>query len=208
MNRFTLSKILLDVLIIMFIAVRVFFTIRFRKAEGSSQKDNKKDAREGKLNFMIRRYVLLPLLIATICIYYALNPTWMQIFIIPYTEIFLWIITLIGLTGILFLIWVHICLGKEWYANLKFRNNHSLIKSGPYSKIRHPMYTALFIIYLSMGLMSANLLIIFLIILIIISIVIRIPKEEEMLIAEFGNEYRDYMKNASRFFPKILSTQK
>lgn len=208
MNQLTLSSILFDVLIIAFIAVRIFFTIRFRKAEGSSQKDNKKDAREGKINFMVRRFVLLPLIIVTVSIYYAFNPSWMQIFIIPFTEIVLCIVAFIGLTGILFLIWVHICLGKEWYANLKFRNDHSLIKSGPYTKIRHPMYTALITIYLSMALISANVLIIILIILIIISIIIRLPKEEEMLISEFGDDYRDYMKNTGRFFPKILNTKK
>jgi len=112
-------------------------------------------------------------------------------------------VTVIGFLGIGFLIWVHICLGKEWYANLKLRNAHSLIKSGPYSKIRHPMYTALFIIYLSIALISTNLIIIILMVLTIISIIIRLPKEEEMLIFEFGDEYKNYMNNTGRFFPKI-----
>ena len=30
-----------------------------------------------------------------------------------------------------------------------------------------------------------------------------VPKEEDMLIAEFGDEYRDYMKNTGRVVPKF-----
>ena len=128
----------------------------------------------------------------------------MQVFIIPLSETILWIMTVIGFAGIAFLIWVHLCLGKEWYANLKLRSDHLLIKSGPYSKITHPMYTALFIIYLSMAFISANFLIIILVLFTIISLIIRLP-EEELLISEFGDDYRNYMKNTGRFFPKFDS---
>ncbi len=65
------------------------------------------------------------------------------------------------------------------------------------------MYTALFIIYLSMALISTNILLIILIISAIISIIIRLPEEEEMLISEFGDDYKNYMKNTGRFFPKF-----
>jgi protein-S-isoprenylcysteine O-methyltransferase Ste14 len=203
MTQFNLSRILFSIVAIAFIVVRIFFTIRFREAEELSQKDNKKNARERKFNFLIRRFVILPLIICTIWIYYILNPSWMQIFIFILSETILWIVTVIGFIGITFLIWVHISLGKEWYANLKLRNDHLLIKSGPYSKIRHPMYTALFIIYLSLAFISTNILLIILIIFAIISIIIRLPKEEEMLILEFGDEYKHYMKNTGRFFPKF-----
>jgi protein-S-isoprenylcysteine O-methyltransferase Ste14 len=33
---------------------------------------------------------------------------------------------------------------------------------------------------------------------------IRTPKEEANLIAKFGDEYRAYMKQTGRYFPKIL----
>jgi protein-S-isoprenylcysteine O-methyltransferase Ste14 len=31
----------------------------------------------------------------------------------------------------------------------------------------------------------------------------RVPKEEQMLIEAFGDEYRDYMKRTGRFLPKF-----
>jgi protein-S-isoprenylcysteine O-methyltransferase Ste14 len=203
MRIFILSRTLFYVLTILFILVRVFFSIKYRKAENPDNKGNKPGTLEGKLNFFIRRFVIIPLLMVTIWDYYTFNPSWMNIFILPIPKTILWIITAIGITGVAFLIWVHICLGKEWYANLKFRRGHKLIKRGPYSKIRHPMYTALFTIYLSIALVSVNLLIIILIILAIISIIIRLPEEEEMLITEFGDDYTNYIKETGRFFPKL-----
>ena len=127
----------------------------------------------------------------------------MKSFTLPLPEIVLWILTVIAFMAIAFLIWVHIYLGKEWSASLKIREGHQLIISGPYSKIRHPMYTALFTIYLSFALVSGNLLIIVPTILAIISLAVRVKKEEDVLITEFGDQYRNYMLHTGRFFPRF-----
>lgn len=115
----------------------------------------------------------------------------------------MWIGAILGLCGIAFLIWVHACLGKEWSVNLQLNDDHRLIRSGPYSRIRHPMYTALFSVYLGLGLISSNYVIIILMIIAIISLAIRIPKEENMLIEKFGDEYKTYMENTGKLFPKL-----
>ncbi len=33
--------------------------------------------------------------------------------------------------------------------------------------------------------------------------VVRVPKEEQMMIEAFGDEYKAYMQRTGRFFPKI-----
>jgi protein-S-isoprenylcysteine O-methyltransferase Ste14 len=203
MNEFNLSHILSSVLGCTFILVRVFFSLRFRKNESSNQKDNSLTLKERNLNFVVRRFLLLPLLIVSIWIYYFSYPFWMNIFQLFVPETILWIVFFFGIAGTTFLIWVHLSLGKEWSANLMIKNEHTLIKSGPYSKIRHPMYTSLFIIYLSFALLTCNYIIIILTLLAIISLIMRIPKEEEMLISEFGEDYKNYMLSTGRFFPKL-----
>jgi protein-S-isoprenylcysteine O-methyltransferase Ste14 len=203
MNNFILSRNLFGVIGYTFIIIRVYFTIRTRNTRSSGPKEKVPASREGKLNFTLRRFVILPLIIVTICLYYSVKPFWMRFFILSLPEAILWIGTVFGLIGNAFLLLVHLYLGKEWSANLQLREHRTLIKSGPYSKIRHPMYTSLFIIYLSLALVSDNIIIIILTILAIISLVVRLPEEEELLISQFGNEYKDYMQNTSRFFPKL-----
>jgi protein-S-isoprenylcysteine O-methyltransferase Ste14 len=203
MNEFILSRILSGILGCAFIIVRIFFSISLGKNRNLSQKDKRITDHEGNFNFVVRRYIIFPLLIFFIWSYYYLNPSWMQFFLIKIPSVIIWILTVIGFIGIAFLTWVHVCLGKEWSANLKIRDGHTLIKSGPYSKIRHPMYTSLFMVYLSFALVSGDFLIIIVTLFAIISLILRLPKEEEMLITEFGDDYKDYKLNTGKFFPKL-----
>ena len=115
----------------------------------------------------------------------------------------MWLGAGLGLAGLVFLIWVHVHLGKEWSVSLQLNQDHRLIQSGPYSKIRHPMYTALFAIYLGLSLITANYLVVFVMALLILSAAARIPQEEQMLLERFGDTYRDYIQKTGTFLPKL-----
>jgi protein-S-isoprenylcysteine O-methyltransferase Ste14 len=202
MDQERLSRIVFFGLCILLLLVRSFFAIKLRKESGKKQKDRDAIAREGKTNFVFRRLILLPALAISIFLY-SIHPPWMAVLSIPFPRLGMWIGVILGLFGTAFLIWVHVCLGKEWSVNLQLNSDHRLIKSGPYSRIRHPMYTALFSVYLGLGLISSNYVIIILMIMAVISLAIRIPKEEKMLIEKFGDEYKTYMRNTGRLFPKL-----
>ena len=53
------------------------------------------------------------------------------------------------------------------------------------------------------ALISANLLLLVLFVLASMLLALRAPLEERMLLKEFGDEYRDYMRRTGRFLPKI-----
>lgn len=98
----------------------------------------------------------------------------------------------------------HFDLGKGWTFSLETHDSHKLVTHGIYRLMRHPMYAAHLVWAI------ANVLIIpnwvagptFLFFSIIL-LVIRIPKEEKMMLNEFGNDYKVYMKRTGRVFPKI-----
>jgi hypothetical protein len=48
------------------------------------------------------------------------------------------------LAGAAFSIWARITLGRNWSAEVTFKQDHELIESGPYALARHPIYTGLF----------------------------------------------------------------
>ncbi len=203
MDHYSLSRTLSGLICCSFIIVRLYFTVRYRDKTDPDKKIKAPADQEGRLSYMLRRMIFLPLILIFTWSYFIFNPSWMKSFTLPLPEIVLWILTVIAFMAIAFLIWVHIYLGKEWSASLKIREGHQLIISGPYSKIRHPMYTALFTIYLSFALVSGNLLIIVPTILAIISLAVRVKKEEDVLITEFGDQYRNYMLHTGRFFPRF-----
>jgi len=203
MDHYSLSRILSGLICCCFIIVRLYFTVRYSDKSAPNKKINTPVDQERRLSYVIRRLIILPLLLIVTWLYYALNPSWMLLFILPCPEIILYGITIIGFIGIAFLIWVHLYLGKEWSAALQIKEGHQLIISGPYSKIRHPMYTALFTVYLCFALVSMNLLIILFTVLAITSLAVRVSKEEKLLISEFGDRYRNYMEHTGRYFPKF-----
>ncbi len=109
------------------------------------------------------------------------------------------------LGGFLFF-WAHIHLGKNWSVVIekKFPKSKTLVKTGLYKRIRHPIYSATFIVILGMGAFTANILL-FGIPLIIFLILYfkKVSKEEKSLLNSFGQKYRDYMKQIWRLFPKF-----
>jgi len=98
----------------------------------------------------------------------------------------------------------HRDLGENWSMILAIKKGHSLVKTGIYKKIRHPMCTHFWIWVIAQGIVLANgLVLAFGIAAWGLLYFIRVLKEEEMLIAEFGDGYREYMENTGRVIPKF-----
>jgi protein-S-isoprenylcysteine O-methyltransferase Ste14 len=83
------------------------------------------------------------------------------------------------------------------------REEHKLITSGPYKRIRHPMYLGIFIYTTGLMLISSDLLVFIFFAFSIWVNYIRIPDEEQMMIDEFGDEYREYMKHSGKLLPRL-----
>ncbi|MTV39595.1 protein-S-isoprenylcysteine O-methyltransferase [Duganella radicis] len=96
----------------------------------------------------------------------------------------------------------HHDLGRLFSPKLEMKEAHTLVSSGVYSKVRHPMYTAVFLNALAQTLLLANFVVgpAFLIAFSILYFS-RIEKEEKMMLDHFGQEYADYQKRTKRLFP-------
>lgn len=86
---------------------------------------------------------------------------------------------------------------------MKLQTDHRLVTSGPYRRIRHPMYTVLIMYELSWVFVSANLLFLVYYVFSVFLIAVRIPREERMMLEKFGEEYRVYMKRTGRLLPRF-----
>lgn len=51
----------------------------------------------------------------------------------------------IVIAGAAFTVWARITLGRNWSAEVTFKQDHELIESGPYALARHPIYTGLIV---------------------------------------------------------------
>ena len=111
----------------------------------------------------------------------------------------------LGLVGIFLLLWVHHTLGKNFSVPGVIKERQSFVTVGPYRWVRHPMYTALFLVTIVYFLISANWLIGLVWIGWIIGTVASMIRDEEAaLIERFGDEYRAYMRRTGCFLPRAF----
>ena len=96
-------------------------------------------------------------------------------------------------------------LADNWSPFLEIKEKQKLIKTGIYQYIRHPMYLSMWIFALFQGFVLSNIFIeIFGILSWGLLYFIRISNEEKMMIDTFGNEYKQYIENTGRIFPKLI----
>ena len=99
----------------------------------------------------------------------------------------------------------HKALGKMWSHSLDLREGHKLITSGIYEKVRHPMYSAFWAWGLGAALLLPNWVAGFSGLIGFGALYfLRVGQEEQLMLNEFGDEYRDYMKRTKRIIPGIL----
>ena len=99
----------------------------------------------------------------------------------------------------------HADLDKNWHVSLELKKKHILVTDGVYKTIRHPMYSSFALWSIAQCLLLHNFIAGFSTLVIDgIMYFIRVPKEEQMMLDQFGDEYRDYMKRTGRLLPKIF----
>ncbi len=111
---------------------------------------------------------------------------------------------LLGLTALLWFIWIHRSLGSNLSFRLQIKESQTLITDGPYRWIRHPMYTAFYVLHIAVFFLTANWFIgVTWLAGLTIIIFLRVKREEAMLLARFGDKYNSYMEGTGRFLPRI-----
>jgi protein-S-isoprenylcysteine O-methyltransferase Ste14 len=101
-------------------------------------------------------------------------------------------------------IWSAVALGVSYSPMLRVADEHAIVSAGPYRWIRHPLYTFWLPVTVGWGAATRNWLIIVSgAALAFVLAVVRVPREEAMMLQGFGQLYRNYMARTGRFTPKL-----
>ncbi|MBK5295411.1 MAG: isoprenylcysteine carboxylmethyltransferase family protein [Acidobacteriia bacterium] len=109
----------------------------------------------------------------------------------------------LGWIALAWIWWVLHSLGSNLTDTVVTRREHTLVQRGPYRWIRHPLYTMIVPFGLSFALLAANWYMGAASLAAFLLLAIRSRKEEENLVARFGDAYRNYMAATGRFLPKL-----
>ena len=105
----------------------------------------------------------------------------------------------------LWLLWrSHADLGRNWSPTLEIREGHSLVTHGVFHYMRHPMYAGHWLWGIAQALLLQNWIagLAFLAAFLPLYL-LRVPREEEMMLEHFGEEYRSYIGRTGRVIPRV-----
>ena len=175
-----------------------------RKAASSGEKISRKN--EGYVFATVLRLAGLCLWIVTLA--YLASPSAVKWATFPLNSSVRWVGVVTGVGCSILMYWTLSSLGKNLTDTVVTRAEATLVTHGPYRWVRHPYYVTAALLMGSVTLLTTNWLIGSSRLLVLGLLAIRTPKEEEMLTSRFGQQYRDYMANTGRFFPRLSVSRK
>jgi len=102
----------------------------------------------------------------------------------------------------------HEALDRSWSPHVEIQRNQKLITEDVYLFIRHPMYAGYLLLGIGQMMMLANWIAgpAFLVLFGLLYLQ-RVGREEEMMLAKFGQEYQYYMQRTGRLLPKLKPSE-
>ena len=122
----------------------------------------------------------------------------------PTPAVLSWSALAVEVAGIAFAITAREYLGAMWSGRVTLKENHQLVRSGPYRFVRHPIYTG--VLAAVVGVVAARGTAAGLLGLVFIAAALarKIVAEEALLREHFGDAYRSYEREVRALIPGIL----
>lgn len=96
-------------------------------------------------------------------------------------------------------------LGRNWSLVARTRSDHELVRTGPYSRIRHPIYLGLLLFLLAMAIALGHWAQLFIAVPVFFAgTAIRTRLEDSLLEHSFGDSFRDYRSSTPALIPRLF----
>jgi protein-S-isoprenylcysteine O-methyltransferase Ste14 len=153
--------------------------------------------------FISYRLVALILVVVLVCVGRLLHvPSHSRLW---QTTLALGIVTdCIVVAGAAFTVWARITLGRNWSAEVTFKQDHELIESGPYALARHPIYTGLIVMALGTAINYGRAIGFALFFSICGAVWWKAREEERMMSRHFPSAYGEYKMRVRAIIPFVL----
>lgn len=106
--------------------------------------------------------------------------------------------------GVVFSIWARLILGGNWSNFVTVKENHTLIRRGPYRIVRHPIYSGVLLGMLGSALQRGGIRCFIGVLLCVLSFWLKSRLEERFMVQNFGDEYLEYRHQAKALVPFIF----
>jgi protein-S-isoprenylcysteine O-methyltransferase Ste14 len=159
----------------------------------------------------VKRPSPVPRLVEAFCMFAAFdllfNPvSWPAILyrrVVPGQPLYAWLSLLITSASMAFALWARFFLGRNWSGTVTLKENHELIRGGPYRIVRHPIYTGLSFAFLGTAIGFGELRGFLGLILLVAGWKYKANVEERFMTNQFGDQYRRYRSEVKGLIPFV-----
>ncbi|HVN93130.1 MAG TPA: isoprenylcysteine carboxylmethyltransferase family protein [Terracidiphilus sp.] len=115
-----------------------------------------------------------------------------------------WIGAAVNVTGLVFAVWAREHLGRNWSRSVTIKQDHELITTGPYSTLRHPIYTGILTGFVGSAIAITQVRGVVALVLMFISFWLKLRMEEKWMRQQFGETYIDYTLHTAALVPFLF----
>ncbi len=116
-------------------------------------------------------------------------------------------VVILGVTvawiGVALAIWARNHLAENWSSAVTIKQGHELIRTGPYARLRHPIYSGLFLATLGTAVAIGEWRCLIGVCLILLAYSIKAKREEAMLTEQFGESFQEHCKQTGFLLPRL-----
>jgi protein-S-isoprenylcysteine O-methyltransferase Ste14 len=100
-------------------------------------------------------------------------------------------------------IWARLHLGGNWSPNVTIKQNHTLIQTGPYAFVRHPIYSGISMAAAGLVVLNGDLGSLAAFALLLLRWRTKFRMEEDFMTQQFGDRYLEYKRNVKALVPYL-----
>ncbi len=106
--------------------------------------------------------------------------------------------------GLAFSIWARAVLGRNWSGIVTVKQDHELVRSGPYRYVRHPIYTGLLVAFAGTAIARGEWRGLLAVVIVFAGLWRKLKLEERWMIETFGDAYLRYRDEVRAIIPFVL----
>ena len=103
--------------------------------------------------------------------------------------------------GLAFSVWARVHLGRNWSGTVTLKQDHELVRDGPYRHVRHPIYTGLLLAFIGCAIARNEWRGVLAIAIIYAGFWRKLKLEERWMTEQFGDAYRRYIAEVPALLP-------
>jgi len=110
----------------------------------------------------------------------------------------------LAIAGLALSVWARVYLGSNWSPVAMLKKGQTLVRTGPYGTVRHPIYSGLIVAVIGTALVFGGYRVIISVVCVFLFAWVRITEEERLMSNQFGEDYAEYKKEVKAIIPGII----